>query len=83
MTLSIIITITVISFIVIQFAFLGKKKLLGLLLPLICFIGSIGIIISQPIMTDLVTDGINNGSHYYQVNIFFKMKTTKEILLVL
>ena len=48
---------------------LRKEKLLGLLLPLICFIGSIGIIVSQPAITNLISDGFTNGSHYYSVTV--------------
>lgn len=69
MVLQIIMLVIAISFIVIQCMFLGKKKLLGLLLPLICFIGSIGIIVSQPVITNLISDGFTNGSHYYSVTV--------------
>ena len=69
MVLQIIMLVIAIAFIVIQCMFLGKKKLLGLLLPLICFMGSIGIIISQPAMTNLISDGFTNGSHYYSVTV--------------
>lgn len=69
MVLQIIMLIIAIAFIVIQCMFLGKKKLLGLLLPLICFIGSIGIIVSQPAITNLISDGFTNGSHYYSVTV--------------
>lgn len=69
MVLQIIMLVIAIAFIVIQCMFLGKKKLLGLLLPLICFIGSIGIIVSQPAITNLISDGFTNGSHYYSVTV--------------
>ena len=69
MVLQIIMLVIAIAFIVVQCMFLGKKKLLGLLLPLICFMGSIGIIISQPAMTNLISDGFTNGSHYYSVTV--------------
>ena len=69
MVLQIIMLVIAIAFIVIQCMFLGKKKLLGLLLPLICFIGSIGIIVSQPAITHLISDGFTNGSHYYSVTV--------------
>lgn len=69
MVLQIIMLVIAIAFIVIQCMFLGKKKLLGLLLPLICFIGSIGIIVSQPAFTNLISDGFTNGSHYYSVTV--------------
>lgn len=69
MVLQIIMLVIAIAFIVIQCMFLGKKKLLGLLLPLICFIGSIGIIVSQPAITKLISDGFTNGSHYYSVTV--------------
>ena len=69
MVLQIIMLVIAIAFIVIQCMFLGKKKLLGLLLPLICFIGSIGIIVSQPTITNLISDGFTNGSHYYSVTV--------------
>lgn len=69
MVLQIIMLVIAIAFIVVQCMFLGKKKLLGLLLPLICFIGSIGIIISQPAITNLISDGFTNGSHYYSVTV--------------
>lgn len=69
MVLQIIMLVIVIAFIVIQCMFLGKKKLLGLLLPLICFMGSIGIIVSQPAITNLISDGFTNGSHYYSVTV--------------
>lgn len=69
MVLQIIMLVIAIAFIVIQCMFLGKKKLLGLLLPLICFIGSIGIIDSQPAITNLISDGFTNGSHYYSVTV--------------
>ena len=69
MVLHIIMLVIAIAFIVIQCMFLGKKKLLGLLLPLICFIGSIGIIVSQPAITNLISDGFTNGSHYYSVTV--------------
>lgn len=69
MVLQIIMLIIAIAFIVVQCMFLGKKKLLGLLLPLICFIGSIGIIVSQPAITNLISDGFTNGSHYYSVTV--------------
>lgn len=38
---TIVVLIVIIAFAVLQFAFLGKKKFLGLLLPLICFVVSI------------------------------------------
>lgn len=69
MVSQIIMLVIAIAFIVIQCMFLGKKKLLGLLLPLICFIGSIGIIVSQPAITNLISDGFTNGSHYYSVTV--------------
>lgn len=69
MVLQIIMLVIAIAFIVVQCMFLGKKKLLGLLLPLICFIGSIGIIVSQPAITSLISDGFTNGSHYYSVTV--------------
>lgn len=69
MVLQIIMLVIAIAFIVVQCMFLGKKKLLGLLLPLICFIGSIGIIVSQPAITNLISDGFTNGSHYYSVTV--------------
>lgn len=69
MVLQIIMLVIAIAFIVIQCMFLGKKKLLGLLLPLFCFIGSIGIIVSQPAITNLISDGFTNGSHYYSVTV--------------
>ena len=69
MVLQIIMLVIAIAFIVIQCMFLGKKKLLGLLFPLICFIGSIGIIVSQPAITNLISDGFTNGSHYYSVTV--------------
>lgn len=69
MVLQIIMLVIAIAFIVIQCMFLGKKKLLGLLLPLICFIGSIGIIVSQPAITNLISDCFTNGSHYYSVTV--------------
>lgn len=69
MVLQIIMLVIAIAFIVIQCMFLGKKKLLGLLLPLICFIGSIGIIVSQPAITNLISDGFTNGCHYYSVTV--------------
>lgn len=69
MVLQIIMLVIAIAFIVIQCMFLGKKKLLGLLLPLICFIGSIGIIVSQPAITNLISDSFTNGSHYYSVTV--------------
>lgn len=69
MVLQIIMLVIAIAFIVIQCMFLRKKKLLGLLLPLICFIGSIGIIDSQPAITNLISDGFTNGSHYYSVTV--------------
>ncbi|MEE3439594.1 hypothetical protein [Ruminococcus sp.] len=69
MVLQIIMLVIAIAFIVIQCMFLGKKKLLGLLLPLICFIGSIGILVSQPAITNLISDGFTNGSHYYSVTV--------------
>ena len=69
MVLQIIMLVIAIAFIVVQCMFLGKKKLLGLLLPLICFIGSIGIIVSQPAITTLISDGFTNGSHYYSVTV--------------
>lgn len=69
MVLQIIMLVIAIAFIVIQCMFLGKKKLLGLLLPLICFIGSIGIIVSKPAITNLISDGFTNGSHYYSVTV--------------
>lgn len=69
MVLQIIMLVIAIAFIVIQCMFLGKKKLLGLLLPLICFIGSIGIIVSQPAITNLISDGFTNSSHYYSVTV--------------
>lgn len=69
MVLQIIMLVIAIAFIVIQCMFLGKKKLLSLLLPLICFIGSIGIIVSQPAITNLISDGFTNGSHYYSVTV--------------
>lgn len=69
MVLQIIMLVIAIAFIVIQCMFLGKKKLLGLLLPLICFIGSIGIIVSQPAITNLISDGFTIGSHYYSVTV--------------
>lgn len=69
MVLQIIMLVIAIAFIVIQCMFLGKKKLLGSLLPLICFIGSIGIIVSQPAITNLILDGFTNGSHYYSVTV--------------
>lgn len=69
MVLQIIMLVIAIAFLVIQCMFLGKKKLLGLLLPLICFIGSIGIIDSQPAITNLISDGFTNGSHYYSVTV--------------
>lgn len=69
MVLQIIMLVIAIAFIIVQCMFLGKKKLLGLLLPLICFIGSIGIIVSQPAITNLISDGFTNGSHYYSVTV--------------
>lgn len=69
MVSQIIMLVIAIAFIVIQCMFLGKKKLLGLLLPLICFIGSIGIIVSQPAITNLISEGFTNGSHYYSVTV--------------
>lgn len=69
MVLQIIMLVIAIAFIVVQCMFLGKKKLLGLLLPLVCFIGSIGIIVSQPAITNLISDGFTNGSHYYSVTV--------------
>ena len=69
MVLQIIMLVIALAFIVIQCMFLGKKKLLGLLFPLICFIGSIGIIVSQPAITNLNSDGFTNGSHYYSVTV--------------
>lgn len=69
MVLQIIMLVIAIAFIVVQCMFLGKKKFLGLLLPLICFIGSIGIIVSQPAITNLISDGFTNGSHYYSVTV--------------
>lgn len=69
MVLQIIMLVIAIAFIVIQCMFLEKKKLLGLLLALICFIGSIGIIVSQPAITNLISDGFTNGSHYYSVTV--------------
>lgn len=49
---------------------LRKEKVAWLLLlPLICFIGSIGIIVSQPAITNLISDGFTNGSHYYSVTV--------------
>lgn len=71
---------------------LRKEKLLGLLLPLICFIGSIGIIVSQPAITNLISDGFTNGSHYYSVTVekdnsqsqhIFQNKNDKKNLLIL
>lgn len=38
---TIVVLIVIIAFAVLQFAFLGKKKFLGFLLPLICFVVSI------------------------------------------
>lgn len=70
---------------------LRKEKLLGLLLPLICFIGSIGIIVSQPAITNLISDGFTNGSHYYSVTVekdnsqsqhIFQNKNDKKNLLI-
>lgn len=92
MVLQIIMLVIAIAFIVIQCMFLGKKKLLGLLLPLICFIGSIGIIVSQPAITNLISDGFTNGSHYYSVTVekdnsqsqhIFQNKNDKKNLLIL
>ena len=69
-----------------------RKKLLGLLLPLFCFIGSIGIIVSQPAITNLISDGFTNGSHYYSVTVekdnsqsqhIFQNKNDKKNLLIL
>lgn len=71
---------------------LRKEKLLGLLLALICFIGSIGIIVSQPAITNLISDGFTNGSHYYSVTVekdnsqsqhIFQNKNDKKNLLIL
>ena len=92
MVLQIIMLVIAIAFLVIQCMFLGKKKLLGLLLPLICFIGSIGIIVSQPAITNLISDGFTNGSHYYSVTVekdnsqsqhIFQNKNDKKNLLIL
>lgn len=60
---TIVVLIVIIAFAVLQFAFLGKKKFLGLLLPLICFVVSILVIFCSNIFGG-VLDEDYTGNNY-------------------
>ncbi len=63
MIFEIIAAIVFIAFVVLQFVWLGKKKLLGLLLPLICLAASLFAIFFSNIFSSAV-DLIQNGDSY-------------------
>lgn len=60
---TIVVLLVIIAFAVLQFAFLGKKKFLGLLLPLICFVVSILAIFCSNIFGS-VLDEDYTGNNY-------------------
>lgn len=82
---TIVVLIVIIAFAVLQFAFLGKKKFLGLLLPLICFVVSILAIFCSNIFGG-VLDTDYTGNNYSVVveqngvesKHIFKGKNSKE-----
>lgn len=82
---SIIVLIVIIAFTVLQFAFLGKKKFLGLLLPLICFVVSILAIFCSNVFGGVLDEDYtgNNYSVVVQKNgveskHIFKNENSKE-----
>lgn len=60
---TIVVLLVIIAFAVLQFTFLGKKKFLGLLLPLICFVVSILAIFCSNIFSGIL-DEDNTGNNY-------------------